>query len=396
MRRLGNASGKYVSASSAFDDPFESVFPGFDSHTAPAATEIELPKVLSTLLSDEADDAGATQAVPALQPSLSDWIAKFKPFEASLGADENDTGPRANVSAEGDRSDDTDVVAHTSSASFPHIISDASDATSLAKINQDGLQKLYEHLADLDRDQSHTLQTFSHEPISPATLPAVASPEAMNAIGGPHNHIDSNPETSGAVTILYGGENGISTVTSQPTVTGSGSSATSGGFSSAGLIINVSYDASVASAPAGFKTAVDAVVQWFESHFSDPITINIGVGYGEVGGQTMGAGSLGQSMYFLGSYNYSTVKNALAADATTTSDATALASLPSTNPTGNGTFWLATAEAKALGLASGSTIDGYVGFSSGANTFDFNNADGVTAGQFDFMGTAFHEISEVL
>src|SRR5690348_3103703 len=115
MRRLGNASGKYVSASSAFDDPFESVFPGFDSHTAPAATEIELPKDLSTLLSEKADDAGAAQAhdVPVLQPSLSDWIAKFKPFEASLGADENETGPRTNVSAEDDRSDDTDAAAHT-------------------------------------------------------------------------------------------------------------------------------------------------------------------------------------------------------------------------------------------------------------------------------------------
>src|ERR1019366_193536 len=122
---------------------------------------------------------------------------------------------------------------------------------------------------------------------------------------------------------------------------------------------------------------------------------NISVGYGEVGGQTMGAGALGQSLYYLDSFNYSTVKNALVVDAKSVSDMTAIATLPSSDPTNGGNFYVATAEAKALGLDSGSFTDGYVGFSSGAG-FDYNNSDGVTAGQYDFMGTVMHEISEVL
>jgi len=44
-----------------------------------------------------------------------------------------------------------------------------------------------------------------------------------------------------------------------------------------GLSLNVVYDASVNSAPAQFKTAVAAVVQYFESIFTDPITITIDV-----------------------------------------------------------------------------------------------------------------------
>ena len=157
----------------------------------------------------------------------------------------------------------------------------------------------------------------------------------------------------------------------------------------------MTYDASVANAPAAFKTDVAAAVQWFQSHFSDPITININVGYGEVGGQTMGSGALGQSMYFVDSFSYSQVKNALAADAKSASDLSSVATLPSTDPTNGGTFYVSTAEAKALGLDSGSFTDGYVGFSSGG-VFDYDNTNGVTAGQYDFMGTVMHEISEVL
>ena len=58
---------------------------------------------------------------------------------------------------------------------------------------------------------------------------------------------------------------------------------------------------------------------------------------------------------------------------------------------------MARAEAKALGLLAGdgSGIDGYVGFNStAAFTFDPNNR--ATAGKFDFIGIAEHEISEAM
>ena len=60
----------------------------------------------------------------------------------------------------------------------------------------------------------------------------------------------------------------------------------------------------------------------------DKVTINIAVGYGEVGGYTFGAGALGESLTYLNSYNYSQVKSALTADAKTVDDATAIATLP--------------------------------------------------------------------
>jgi hypothetical protein len=163
------------------------------------------------------------------------------------------------------------------------------------------------------------------------------------------------------------------------------------------MIINVTYDPSVGSAPAGFTSTVNAVIQYFETEFTNPITINIGVGYGEVGGQALGSGALGESQTYLSSYTYSQLTGALSADATSAADQTALASLPSSNPAGGANYWVPTAEAKALGLAgASSSIDGYVGFSSAANIFDYNNADGVTAGQYDFYGVVAHEISEVM
>ncbi len=157
----------------------------------------------------------------------------------------------------------------------------------------------------------------------------------------------------------------------------------------------MTYDASVNNAPATFKADVAAAVSYLESQLTDHVTINIAVGYGEVGGYTLGSGALGESLTYLSNYSYSQIKNALATDATTADDATAVASLSATSPV-NGNFWTSTAEAKALGLmGANSQVDGFVGFTSG-NLFDYSNSDGVTAGQYDFYGTVVHEISEVM
>ena len=59
-----------------------------------------------------------------------------------------------------------------------------------------------------------------------------------------------------------------------------------------GLVINISYDTSVARAPSGFRTAVDAAVSYLESIFTNPITLTIAVGYGEIAGVAVSAGSL--------------------------------------------------------------------------------------------------------
>ena len=178
----------------------------------------------------------------------------------------------------------------------------------------------------------------------------------------------------------------------------SGSTAlTNGATAVSGLIINITYDSSVNNAPTAFKTDIAAVVQYFESHFTDPVTINIDIGYGEIAGQRLGGGALGESETYLDPYTYSQVKNALAADAKSAADATAVGTLPSSDPTNGGQYWVATAEEKALGLlGASSALDGYVGFSSTANTFDYNTSDGVTAAQYDFFAVVAHEFSEVM
>ncbi len=94
---------------------------------------------------------------------------------------------------------------------------------------------------------------------------------------------DADGDGDGDVAILYTG-NAIGTGATGGTSTGGDSTVVTGGAASSGFIINVTYDASVANAPAAFKADVAAVVSYLESHFSDQVTININVGYGEVDG----------------------------------------------------------------------------------------------------------------
>jgi hypothetical protein len=169
-----------------------------------------------------------------------------------------------------------------------------------------------------------------------------------------------------------------------------------GSASTSPFVINIIWDASVSSAPAGFIAGVQAAVQYLESQFSDPVTINIAVGYGEVNGTPMGSGALGESITGLNEFSYSQLTGALASDAKTSVDrgvVASLASLPSSIE--SSTFWASNAEAKALGLAAGNgpALDGAVGFSS-IYGFDYNVADGVSG--YDFNGTVLHEITEVM
>ncbi len=60
--------------------------------------------------------------------------------------------------------------------------------------------------------------------------------------------------------------------------------------------INVTYDQNVDSLPTGFVTAVNYVVSYFDSLFTNPITIDINVGYGECAGIPLGSGALAASL----------------------------------------------------------------------------------------------------
>jgi hypothetical protein len=163
------------------------------------------------------------------------------------------------------------------------------------------------------------------------------------------------------------------------------------------LNINITYDSSVASAPAGFRTAVNAAVGFFEQAFTNPITINLTFGWGQVNGSPIGGNALAENISYLdGYYSYSQIKAALSSNSRSVDDSTAVSSLPINDPTHGGNFALTTAEAKALGLqAASGSIDAYVGLNSSVSwTFDPNHR--AVANAFDSIGALEHEISETM
>src|SRR4051812_22999145 len=112
------------------------------------------------------------------------------------------------------------------------------------------------------------------------------------------------------------------------------------------MILNLTYDSSVGSAPAAFTTALNAAVAYFQSTFQDNVTVNLAVGYGEINGQALDSNALGSSLPYFSHYSYSQVRSALAGDAISAADASSVASLPLNNPNG-ANYWLTTAQAKA-------------------------------------------------
>jgi Dockerin type I domain len=164
------------------------------------------------------------------------------------------------------------------------------------------------------------------------------------------------------------------------------------------LTFNLSYDASTNSAPAGFAAAFNDAIQFYETNFTDPITINLQVGWGEVAGQSLPPSALGESSASQpGFFQYGTIKSLLVADAKSAADLSAVANLPASDPTGGATFKISRAQGKALGITigDGSALDGSVGFNS-ADSFTFDPNNRAVAGKVDFIGVAEHEISEVM
>jgi hypothetical protein len=162
------------------------------------------------------------------------------------------------------------------------------------------------------------------------------------------------------------------------------------------LVINLIPDPSVANAPAGFLQAVTVAAGFYESTFTDPITINIAVGWQEVDGQSVPS-HFGESLVAGGQdFTYQQVRAALAHNASSPADVSGVANLPAADPTDGGSFFIDSAEEKALGLIHGNAaaLDGWVGFGSGNYTFDPNHR--AVPGQADFIGIAEHEISEVM
>lgn len=154
--------------------------------------------------------------------------------------------------------------------------------------------------------------------------------------------------------------------------------------------IDITYDSSVNNAPAAFKTDVMVAVQYLENEFTNNVTVNIDVGYGEIDGQALAADDLGESLAEYFTASYASARNALIAE-----DAPGASTLPTSSPD-QGSLYMSTAEGKALGFvaANNSALDGYVGFSSAANIFSYANGSAPPSNEYYFIGVVEHEITE--
>lgn len=155
---------------------------------------------------------------------------------------------------------------------------------------------------------------------------------------------------------------------------------------SAGLKINLIWDSNALSAPAAFRAAVQSAANILQQTFSNNITLNFNIGYGEVAGQKLTNGSAAAGPGYGNYISIAALKNDLISSSTSKDDQLAYSGLSTTlNPNGNGAIAVWSAEEKALGLISGaaSSIDGYVGF-----------ATDVPAA--DLVGVALHELTHAM
>lgn len=166
------------------------------------------------------------------------------------------------------------------------------------------------------------------------------------------------------------------------------------------LVINTTFDASVTTATnsAQIQSAFNLAAQYLQSVVTNNITINITVYWGAVGPFASGIGLGASNTQFTGTRTYAQLTNLLRAARTTVNDTNAVASLPATDPVATtNVWWFARAQAKALGVLSGSAsgLDGSVGFASDV-TYTFDPTNRQVSGKYDFISVAIHEITEVM
>jgi autotransporter passenger strand-loop-strand repeat protein len=155
-----------------------------------------------------------------------------------------------------------------------------------------------------------------------------------------------------------------------------------------GLSMNVTFDPNVSGAPSGFKEAINSAASYFENTFTNAATLNLDVGWGAVSSGSIGSGAAATSLPVAAPTLY-TFNQISGGDSYLSGRS---------DVTSGGTFWVGEAEAKALGLVSGNsengnTFDGYLGFNT---TLPWSYSNTVGPGQIYLVGTAEHEISEVM
>ena len=154
--------------------------------------------------------------------------------------------------------------------------------------------------------------------------------------------------------------------------------------------INLLFDNSTSSAPSGFFTQIIQAAQFLDATLANNITVNIRVGWGEVGDVSLPSNQgIAESLVSEWSLPYDGVAYYLNQAATSTADFTSIAHLPASDPLGQpaGTYdWaISSAEFRLFdpgGFPTTPQIDGAIGFSTGWTS--------------DWLGGALHELTHAL
>jgi len=185
--------------------------------------------------------------------------------------------------------------------------------------------------------------------------------------------------------------------------------------------INASFDFAADTPQAernNYVNAVNTVVGYFDSLFTNNVTLNIKFALGERLHSAVGTtityermadintpGSLlGASNTQYDIFDYATVRNRLLT-MTDTNQPAAYATLPVVSPFGNDMFIFPVAEAKALGFTSPLSLAGYDGvvgtiseeeLAPGGATADWTKAAPADGDQYYMIGSIEHELTEVM
>jgi hypothetical protein len=156
-----------------------------------------------------------------------------------------------------------------------------------------------------------------------------------------------------------------------------------------GLTITPTFDTTILSDPnsAAIIGTIDQAISIYESLLADPINVNITFKEGD---------GLGSSSTAIAQVPYSLYLSHLAADATTSNDAIALASLPNqtTDPVlGQSNIWISSANARALGFIFNPGTDGTITLNTSIMNLTRPDAD---SSKYDLLAITMHEIDEVL
>ena len=169
---------------------------------------------------------------------------------------------------------------------------------------------------------------------------------------------------------------------------------------STGLTINPTFDSSILNDPnaAAIEAMINRAISVYESLFSDPITVQIAFRWTTTADPCGPIGGLGQSCTAIYDEPWNTYINALRADAQTSNDTTANASLPSSMLSTSVT--VSSANGRAVGLDTPGTLqyhggnyDGTVTLNS-SNPFQFTRP--INPSNYDAQQVTEHEIDEVI